>query len=200
MSGYILRRVLASIAVLLLVSLVTFLLIHLQKGDVLAATLRQRIPEAQVQKLRAEVGLDRPVAEQYVDWLGNALRGDLGNSLYRRQETVWGRIKDALPVTSELIVVAMLVSFLVGLPVGVLSAVRRNSILDHFTRVFAITGLALPVFWLGTVVLVYGALWFGYAPPLIFHQLWDDPVDNLSAVWIPGLVLGYSLSSYTMRI
>jgi peptide/nickel transport system permease protein len=200
MTAYLTRRLVASAIVLLIVSVITYLLIHLQSGDVLAATLRQRIPAAQVEALRAEIGLDRPFAEQYLDWLGGAIRGDLGNSLYRRQDTVWGRIQDALPVTLELIVIAMVSGTLVGLPLGVLSAVRRNSFIDHLVRVFAITGLAFPVFWVSTVVLVYGAIWFGYAPPSVYVNVWEDPAENLRSVLVPGLVLGYNLSSYLMRI
>lgn len=200
MSGYVGRRLVVSAFVLILVSAVTFLLIHLQDGDVLSAALRQRLPQAQVEKLRAEVGLDRPWWEQYGDWLGNAVRGDLGNSLYRRQESVWGRIRNAMPVTAELLVIALLSAMVIGVPLGVLSAIRRNTLIDHFVRMFAITGLAFPVFWVGTVVLVYGATWFGYSPPLVYVHFWEDPRENLSAVLVPGLVLGYNLAAYTMRI
>lgn len=200
MSAYLGRRLIASAAVLIIVSAITFLLIHMQDGDVLSAKLRQRLPQAQVEKLRAEVGLDRPWIEQYLDWLGHAARGDLGTSLYRRQESVAGRIQDAIPVTLELVVIALISGTLIGLPLGVLSAIRRNSWLDHVTRVFAITGLALPVFWVGTVVLVYGAIWFGYSPPLVYANFWESPGENLGALLLPGLVLGYNLAAYTMRI
>ena len=200
MTEYIVRRGLASIAVVFVVTVVVFLLIHLQTGDALTVKLRQRLPEAQVQALRAEMGLDRSWLEQYGDWLGGVVQGDLGRSLFRQQDTVWSRIQGALPVTIELISIALVTSIVIGLPIGVLSAIRRNSALDYFTRLFSVTGLAVPTFWLGTMVLVYGGLWFQYAPPLTYTPFWEDPKANLEGLWIPGLLLGYNLSSITMRI
>jgi peptide/nickel transport system permease protein len=200
MTGYIVRRGLASIAVVFVVTIVVFLLIRLQTGDALTVKLRQRLPEEQVQALRAEMGLDRSWLEQYVDWLGGVVQGDLGHSLFRQQDTVWSRIQGALPVTIELISIAIVTSIVIGLPIGVLSAIRRNSPLDYFTRLFSVTGLAVPTFWLGTMVLVYGGLWFQYAPPLTYTPFWEDPKANLEGLWIPGLLLGYNLSSITMRI
>jgi len=200
MTGYIVRRGLASIAVVFVVTIIVFLLIHLQTGDALTVKLRQRLPEEQVQALRAEMGLDRSWLEQYGDWLGGVVQGDLGRSLFRQQDTVWSRIQGALPVTIELISIALVTSIVIGLPIGVLSAIRRNSPLDYFTRLFSVTGLAVPTFWLGTMVLVYGGLWFQYAPPLTYTPFWEDPKANLEGLWIPGLLLGYNLSSITMRI
>jgi len=194
------RRGIASILVIFLVSIFTFLLIHLQTGDALTVKLRQRLPEEQVQALRAQLGLDRPLWEQYWDWLSGVLRGDLGRSFFREQEPVWTRIKAALPVTMELVGIALVVSVAIGVPVGVVSAVRRNSFLDQMGRLFAVIGLAVPVFWLGTVVLTYGGIWFQYSPPLTFSYFWDDPLSNLEAMWLPGLVLGYNLSAINMRI
>ena len=200
MTGYIVRRALASIAVVFVVTIIVFLLIRLQTGDALTVKLRQRLPEEQVQALRAEMGLDRSWLEQYGDWLGGVVQGDLGDSLFRQQDTVWSRIQGALPVTIELISIALMTSIVIGLPIGVLSAIRRNSPLDYFTRLFSVTGLAVPTFWLGTMVLVYGGLWFQYAPPLTYTPFWEDPKANLEGLWIPGLLLGYNLSSITMRI
>lgn len=200
MTGYIVRRLLASIVVLFAVSIIIFLLIHLQTGDALTVKLRERLPPEQVQALRADLGLDRSWVEQYVDWLGDVARGDLGRSFFRQQDTVWSRIQRALPVTIELVSLAVLTSIVIGLPIGVLSAIRRNSPLDHFARLFSVTGLAVPVFWLATLTLVYGGLWFRYAPPLVFTPFWENPLDNLEGIWIPGLLLGYNLSSITMRI
>jgi peptide/nickel transport system permease protein len=199
-TGYILRRGAASVLVLLLITVITFLLVHLQKGDVLTVKLRQRLPEEQVQALRAELGLDRPLWEQYGDWLWGVLRGDLGRSFFRERQPVWERIQAALPVTLELVSMALAISVITGVPIGVVSAIRRNSVLDQLGRFLAVIGLAVPVFWLGTVVLVYGGIWFQYSPPLTFTYFWDDPLRNLETMWLPALVLGYNLSAITMRI
>lgn len=200
MTGYIVSRILASVVVLFALSIIIFLLIHLQTGDALTVKLRQRLPEEQVQALRADLGLDRSWIEQYVDWMGGVLRGDMGRSFFRQQDTVWSRIQRALPVTIELISLALLTSIVIGLPIGVLSAIRRNSPLDYFTRVFSVMGLAVPVFWLAIIILIYGGRWFSYAPPLVYTPFWESPWKNLEGVWIPGLLLGYNLSSITMRI
>jgi len=200
MTSYLVRRGAASIVVLLLVSIVAFLLIHLQKGDALTVKLRQRLPEEQVQQLRAEMGLDKPLWEQYWTWLSGVLRGDMGRSFFREQQPVWDRIKAALPVTVELVALAIVISVIVGVPAGVISAVRRNSLLDQVTRLFSVIGLTIPVFWLATIVLVYGGIWFSYSPPLTFQQFWESPMRNLEAMWMPGLILGYALSAITMRI
>ncbi len=200
MMGYIVRRLLASIVVLFAVSIVVFALVRAQPGDVLLNKLRTHIPEEKLQRLRAELGMDRPLPEQYLDWIGGVVRGDLGHSMYREQETVWSRIQEGLPVTMELVFLAMVTSTVIGIPIGVLSAIRRNSPLDYLTRLFSVTGLAMPVFWLGTMVLVYGGKWFRYRPPLVYTPFWEDPLGNLGTFWIPGLIIGYTLSSVTMRV
>ena len=200
MTAYIARRLIASVIVLFLVSIIAFLLIHMQEGDALTAKLRQRLPEEQVQALRAEMGLDRSWLEQYTDWMGGVVQGDLGRSFFRQQDSVGSLIADSLPVTLELVALAILTSVLIGLPFGVISAIRRNSVLDYVSRVFSVTGLAVPLFWLGTMVLVYGGIWFHYSPPLVFVHFWEDPWRNLQMIWVPGLLLGYNLSSITMRI
>jgi len=199
-TGYILRRAVASVLVVFLVTIISFLLIHLQTGDALTVKLRQRLPEEQVQALRAELGLHRPLWEQYWDWLSGVLRGDLGRSFFREQQAVWDRLQAALPVTLELVALALVLSVVIGVPMGVVSAIRRNSVLDQVGRLLAVIGLAVPVFWLGTVVLVYGGIWFQYSPPLTFTYFWEDPLGNLEAMWLPALVLGYNLSAITMRI
>ncbi len=199
MTGYIVRRGIASFVVVWVVSVVVFLLIHAAPGDPVLAKLSQRIPESQLQALREQIGIDDPLPVQYFRWLGHTLRGDLGQSLYRDQQTVAGRLADTFPVTAELLILSILFSALVGIPLGVISAARQDSALDYVIRVVSITGLAVPAFWLGTVLIVYGGLWFGYATPDIYVPIWEDPVENLRSFWMPALILGYNLCSITMR-
>ena len=200
MTRYILRRLLASAMVVLVVTVVIFLLIHATSGDVLLAKLKQRIPPAQMQALRHQIGLDQPLYRQYLTWFWNLLHGDLGKSMFRDQVTVWRRIRDAFPVTLELTIFAMVSSMIISIPIGVLSAARQNTLIDHLARFFSITGLAMPLFWLGTLVLVYGGKWFSYSPPTVYEQFWHSPLHNLRQIWLPGLILGYNLSSISMRI
>jgi peptide/nickel transport system permease protein len=190
----------ASIAVLFLVSVIVFLMVRAAPGDVILSKIRQRVSPEELEVLRGRLGLEDPLYQQYLDWLGGVLTLDFGNSLYREHESVLGRIQDALPVTVELIVIALATSVVIGVPIGIISAIKQNSFVDVLARVFSVVGLALPLFWIGTLAIVYGTKWFGYTPSFVYVPIWEDPVANLKQFWLPGLLLGYSLSAITMRV
>jgi peptide/nickel transport system permease protein len=209
MSSYVLRRVFSSVLVMLLVSVLVFFAINVQKADVIEANLAGSgiVTRDEVAALRHQLKLDRSPLERYYTWWHDIIAGCsesesvcYANSLRVRGISVWSRVGDALPYTVELLVLALLVSFLVALPVGVISALKQDQMVDYLLRVFAILGVAVPSFFLATLVVIYGSRWFHYAPPARIPYLWDHPLQNIKAFVLPALLLGYALAAVKMRM
>jgi peptide/nickel transport system permease protein len=203
MRTYALRRLIAAVFVLFLVSIFIFGMMRLLPGDVLVTKLGEtgRIPEDRMDQLREEIGLNDPLPIQYLHWLGDMFDGSMGESLVFEGRTVSSRIWDALPITLELGILGMLAALLLGVPLGVISAVTQDSPLDYGIRFFSLIGLSIPQFWLGLIIIIYGTLYLGYKPPSgAWVPLTEDPLTNLSRMWIPALVLGFGLSASIMRM
>jgi peptide/nickel transport system permease protein len=209
MATYVLRRIFSSVLVTLMVSVLVFFAINAQDGSVIEANLAGSgiVTRNEVDALRHQLKLDRSPLERYYTWWHDIIIGCsetesvcYANSLRVRGVSVWSRVGDALPYTVELLSLALIVSFVVALPVGVISALKQDHPIDHFLRVFAILGVAIPGFFLATLVVIYGSKWFNYAPPAKIPYFWDDPVKNLKAFIIPALLVGYSLSAVKMRM
>ena len=146
------------------------------------------------------LGLDVPVYVQYGRWIGGIfLRGTLGSSLLG-QGTVEEKIIRRLPVTIELGLLAILIGLVIALPVGIYSAIRQDTVADFLGRSVAIIGLATPNFWLGIMVMIYPATWWGWVPPLVLVSFTEDPLGNLSGFLIPSLILGTAAAAATMRM
>ncbi|MFN8557040.1 MAG: ABC transporter permease [Dehalococcoidia bacterium] len=199
MYGYIIRRLLLSIPTLVLVTIGSFALIRLVPGDVVLAKVGESGNTANLDKIRAELGLDQPFLVQYFRFVGGVLKGDPGNSLWSTKP-VTSEFLDALPVSLELGILAMITSVIIAIPTGIVSAIRQDKIIDYVARLFAIIGTSIPDYWLATVCVVYFALWFGYLPPLGFVGPFQDPTKNLSQIYLPGLILGYRLAATTTRM
>ncbi len=204
MREYIVRRALATLPVLLGVSIIIFGLMRVLPGDVAAALLSTDEGGAAgtqetVQRLREELGLHRPLHEQYLAWLGNALRGDLGFS-YWFNRPVAAEIAQALPVTLELALLGFLLSLIIALPIGILSAIRQDTWQDYAGRLFAIGGLSVPEFWVGTMMVLLPLWWFGWIPPVRFTPFFADPWENLQQVGLPALALGLNDAASVMRL
>jgi peptide/nickel transport system permease protein len=202
MRTYALRRFFAAFIVIILVSIFVFILMHLLPGDALVTKLGEtgRIPEERMDGLREEMGLNDPLPVQYVNWVLDVLDGSMGESLVYEGRTVSSRIIDALPITLELGILGLLASVVIGMPLGIISAVTQDSPLDYFIRIFSLLGLSIPQFWLGLIIIVYGTLYLGYKPPRGFISLAEDPIGNLRMMWIPSLILGFSLAAGIMRM
>lgn len=200
MTSYVAQRLGQMIPVMLLVSVISFALTFLLPGDPARLILGDQMaadPDA-YQAIRRELGLDRPVAVQYLDWLGGTLRGDLGTSTRDRLPVVEG-IRERLPVTLELSALAMLLALMVALPAGIISAVKPNSRWDVGCSLFSLWGVAIPHFWLG-ILLIYGfAVFLDLLPPSGFVPLAEDPLLNLKHMILPALTLGIGLSAVIMR-
>ena len=201
MGNYIARRILQGLLVLFLVSFLVFALVRILPGDAILMQLDQAAaptPE-NLEKARQELGLDRPFLEQYHTWMAGVLRGDLGYSLTSRRPVSQELLK-RVSLTSHLAVLSLLIALLIALPIGVLSAVRQDTVADYCARLFAILGLSLPDFWLATVVITFLAIWFRWIPPIGFAPIWVDPARNLSQLLIPAVIIGARLAAVSMRM
>lgn len=201
MRVYLIRRVLLLIPSLMVVTMLVSLIVRLLPGSAIEVLAAQQgfTEKADLTKLNHELGLDKPWPEQYWDSTSGMLRGDFGTSL-RTRRPVNDELKARLPVSLELAVFALIVALVTAIPIGVLSAVRRNTPIDYVARSFAIGGVALPGFWLATLVIVWPAIWWGWSPPLSFTAFQDQPIRNLQQMWIPAVLLGLYFAGFLMRM
>lgn len=200
MSRYLARRLALLVPTLIGVSIVVFVLVRLLPGDATTLMLQDaRTSAADEAALRSELGLDRPIYIQYLSWAGTLLTGDFGHS-FKTRNPVSEELAGKIPVTAELGVLALLVAACIAIPVGVISAVRQDTWSDYLARSSAIALLAIPGFWLGTLVITLPSVWWQWTPPLRYTRLFDDPPRNLAHVIIPALILGLGLSGGLMRL
>jgi len=201
MLQYTAGRVVASIPLLFLVSLLAFSVVRLVPGDAVMLMLAEigNASPQQLSQIRAELGVDRPFALQFLVWLGGAARGDLGRSIWTGRP-VGHEILRTVPVTTELALFSIVISLLVAIPIGIGSAVWRNSALDYASRLLAMVGLSVPEFALATVALLVLSLYVGWVPSMVYVPLWDAPWRNLGTLAVPSVILGFSLAAVTMRM
>ncbi|MQA00858.1 MAG: ABC transporter permease subunit [Dehalococcoidia bacterium] len=201
MAEYTAKRLMAAIPTLILTSIIVFLLMRLLPGDVVTAMLADTgaVTEEQREELRSELGLERPYPVQYVAWLGGFVTGDLGTSTYTG-EPIIESLKRTVPVTLQLAVVAIVISVSVGIPLGLVSAIFRNSPWDNALRAFSILGLSAPPFWTGTMAITFIAIWFQWVPPTGRRLFFTDPLDTLAQLALPAALVGYSLMAVIIRM
>jgi peptide/nickel transport system permease protein len=198
MIGYLLRRLMSVIPVLLGVSLVAFALVRLVPGDPVTVLLGPGYSPEEAAVLRERYALDRPLPVQYLAWLTRAVRGDLGHSFFTGEPVVKAII-DRLPVTLELAAIALAFALLVGVPLGIISAVRPGKWLDHLARFGGLVGISIPGFWFGAILILIFSLNLGLLPSGRFVHLTDDPVENVKRMLMPGLALGAAVAAVAMR-
>ena len=203
MQAYIVRRLLALIPTLFFASVIVFVTVRMIPGDVIDLMLSQNdIAAAKMgrEQLEKALGFDTPMWIQYGKWVGNILlHGDFGRSLWQNTP-VREYLTARLPITFELGLMALIVGLLVAIPIGVYSAVRQDTSGDYVARSFSILMLAVPSFWLGTMVMVFPSIWWGWSPEMKFVPFSVNPMQNLSQMIIPAIILGCSLSAITMRL
>ncbi|MEM1249396.1 MAG: ABC transporter permease [Acidobacteriota bacterium] len=201
MQAYVLRRLLALLPTLVFASLIVFLSLRLVPGSVVDLMLAQNDIATGQDRERIEqaLGLDRPLVVQYFVWAGQALTGDLGASLWQNTP-VTEMLAERIPVSFELGLLALLVALSVAIPIGVYAAMRQDGWGDYVTRSFSILMLAVPSFWLGTLVMVFPSVWWRWAPELQYTPFFTDPLKNLGHMIVPAILLGLSLSAVTMRL
>jgi peptide/nickel transport system permease protein len=201
MRAYVVKRLLIAGVTLLGMSVLIFVLMRLAPGNITDIIFESAgyVDEADRKRLEAELGIDKPVAVQYTRWLGEIVRGELGKS-YRYDLPAWQIIRPRLPVTLELAVLALAFSVLLGVPTGVISAIRQDRPLDYLLRVLSLAGLSMPSFWLGMLVILLLVRSLGWIPSMTYVSPFDDLGANLFQFLLPALAVGYRSSALIMRI
>lgn len=204
MYRYLLRRVLIAIPTLIGVTILIFLAMRVLPGDPLAvvtseAAGKQVLTDEELAMLRSSLGLDQPYYVQYLGWMGQVLKGEFGTSFWTK-EPIIDLILRRGPITAEIALLAVLFSWLIGVPLGMLSAMRRNSMLDYLSRVVITIFIAVPSFWLGLLIVLFTVLVFTWRPPLSIVQLWEAPMTNLSMVLLPAIAVGVGLAAGQARM
>jgi peptide/nickel transport system permease protein len=194
---------LALVPTLILASIIVFVTVRLIPGDIIELMLSQNDLSADAksrEQVVAALGLDKPMWQQYLTWIsGIVLHGDLGKSLWQGTP-VTEQLLARMPVTFELGAIALLVGLIIALPIGIYSAIRQDTAGDYIARSFSILLLAVPSFWLGTMVVVFPSIWWGWSPSVDYIPFSKDPVENVKNLLLPGVVLGAALSAITMRM
>mgnify|MGYP001430062438 CR=1 FL=1 len=195
------RRLLYGILVLLLMVTFVFVVMRLVPGDVVMLQLADAgaVTEEQIQAIEKELGLDKSIGAQLADWVVHAMRGDLGTSLWSKKP-VAEMIVERLPVTLQLTGMSVIIAILIGIPIGVISAVKHNSILDNLLRVLAVGGLSIPNFWLGLILITVLSIFFNWIPPLGYQSFLENPLVNLQQMILPAIVLAVALSASIIRM
>jgi peptide/nickel transport system permease protein len=200
---YILRRLGFGVLTVFGVSIIIFVLMRILPGDPLVAVFGMegftKLSEADRAHYMAELGLSAPIPVQYVRWLGDIARGRLGKSFFR-DESVADLIIRRGPLSAEIGILSVILSWILGLPVGIISAIRPNSVMDNTARFFSILFLAVPGFWLGMLIVLASLFWFGYKAPLIGVSLWADPWTNFQLIIGPAVVLAVGQAAYIARM
>lgn len=201
MQRYIIRRILFALLILALVSVLVFFMVRLLPGDPIRAAMQQNVDltdESIVQEVRAQYGLDKPVPVQYYIWLRDFFKADWGTSL-GSGDAVWDMFWRRLPVTLELFFGATFWAFFIGFPLGIYSALRRNSILDIIFTTLAIIAVSAPSFWVA-IILIYGfAVKLQIFPPSGYVPFFENPMENLLCVAMPTFVMGIGSAGYLAR-
>ncbi|HXT53403.1 MAG TPA: ABC transporter permease, partial [Candidatus Eisenbacteria bacterium] len=194
---YILKRLLLMIPTLFGVALLVFLLLRVAPGDIVElkyAGSGTFAPKEALDRERAQLGLDKPVAQQFVSWISGFVRFDFGQSMWTGQP-ITQEIRVRLELSLELAVMATLVAMLLAVPLGTLAALKQDTWVDYGVRIFSIAGLAMPSFWLGIVIILAFLILFKWLPPLTFTSFWVDPRANLAQLIWPALAVGYRYSA-----
>lgn len=200
MYQYLLSR-LGLLAVSLVgLSMLVFILLRVVPGDAAVFLAgADNSNQAYVDQIRAELGLSDPVAIQYLRWVGSALRGDMGESLFTR-ESVGSALASRLPVSVELGILSLTLAVVIALPVGIISALKQDTWTDQSLRFLSIISLAVPNFWLGTMAIVFGSAYLNWIPPVGYEPFWSSPWLNIQQFMIPAVILGTGLSASLVRM
>jgi peptide/nickel transport system permease protein len=200
MKQYALRRVALAVPTLFFVSVIVFLIMQLMPGDVVTRMVEGHAYAPTLDALRKDLGLDRPLHIQYLDWIGGILlRGDFGRSYWTRQPILDEFVR-RFPVTLELALLTILISVVIGVVVGIVSAVRQDTAADYAGRILAILALSVPYFGLAVLVVVLPSIYFKWTPVWTYVPFTTDPLQNLKIMIVPALVFGITRAGPIMRI
>ena len=204
MQAYIAKRGLLFIPTLLMATLLAFLLLRIMPGDPALVKLAgetgdSSFTQAELHDLQIKLGTDKPLYVQYGKWVWGMLRLDFGQSMFF-EEPVAEDLAAKFPITLELTVLAMLLATIIAVPLGLISAIKQDTPADYIARIISITGVALPNFWVGILIVYFLVLFFAWMPPLGYANLWEDPATNLQQFLFPALALGFFEMAFTARV
>ena len=203
MQKYLLRRALFALGTLIGVSLIIFVVLRILPGDPLVAILgvegHAKMAPADRAAIMQDLGLSDSLPVQYARWMRDIATGQLGKSFFRG-DTVRDLILHRGPLSAEIAILALIISWLVGLPVGILSAIRPNGWADALVRTLSVLFIAVPGFWLGLLIVLALLFWFGYKAPIIIVQIWENPWQNFQLIIGPAMVLGLAQGAYIARM
>ena len=204
MQRYLLSRAVYSIPTIIGITILIFIAMRVIPGDPLAMVASEgqgihRLTDEELQAARHSLGLDRPYVVQYLSWMWDVVQLNMGTSFWRG-EPIADIILRRGPITAQIALMAIMVSWLLGVPVGLLCAIKRNTPADYVVRGLVTVLMAIPSFWIGLVVVLVGVLWFTWRPPITIIYFWDDPGKNLQMTVGPALALGLGLAAVTARM
>ena len=201
MGGYVLKRILVTIPTLIGISVLIFMMVRLLPGDIVDVLLGADVgaDPALKEQAREQLGLNGSYPEQYWRWISGIVQGDFGFSL-RNTQPVSEVLLNALPITFELVFLGLLIAVVIGLPLGVLSAVKRDSRHDYAARIGGLIGVSIPNFWLATLLLLFTSRVFGWVPPLTYVPIYEDPIANLSQFILPATAISVFTLAIVMRM
>lgn len=204
MYRYISQRLTIMIPTVVGITILIFLTMRVLPGDPLAVITSESagnyvLSEEELAAARATLGLDQPYYIQYLSWMGDVVRGDLGSSFWTK-EPISELILRRGPISAQIALMAVIFSWIIGVPLGMFSAMWRNSLFDHVSRVAITIFIAVPSFWIGLLIVLATVLIFTWRPPLTIVQLWEDPMKNLSMTSLPALALGMGLAAVNARM
>jgi peptide/nickel transport system permease protein len=204
MSRYVMRRLLLAVPTILGITILIFIAMRVLPGDPLAMIGSQGqstrvLTEEELASARASLGLDQPLYRQYLNWLGDIARGNLGYSFWSSEPLI-DQVLRRGPISAQIAITAVIISWLVGVPVGLFSAMRRNSWLDNIARLGVTLAMAIPSFWIGLIMVLVTVRLFYWRPPLTIIQFWEEPLLNLQIIAGPAIALGIGLGAVVMRM
>ncbi|HEV8670899.1 MAG TPA: ABC transporter permease [Candidatus Limnocylindria bacterium] len=200
MRRYVVGRLLLMIPTLIGVAILTFVIMRAVPGDIVALRYAgSSVPQDIIDQERHILGLDKPMWAQFVDWMVSISRFDLGQSLWTGNSVI-EEVQVRMPLSIELAVLATLFAVALAIPLGVVAAVKQDTWVDYAIRVFSIGGLAMPSFWIGIMMVLITLTLWGWAPPVVFTPLFDDPIANLAGLILPAIAVGYRYSAVSMRM
>jgi peptide/nickel transport system permease protein len=205
MRSYVVRRLLLFVPALIGASMLIFVLMRLVPGDIAEILVYQTgsetsgVQQKQIQQIRQELGLNQPVAMQYLSWIGGAVRGDFGKS-YSQRRPVWDILRERFPRSMELAILTLALAIVWAIPLGVISAVHQNRPIDYLARIASLSGLSLPLFVTGALILYGLVRVFHWIPPLEFVPFSESPVENLKQLIWPALAQAYYISAPITRL
>jgi len=200
---YVIRRLFLGALTMVLVSMMIFMIMRIAPGDVAMMILGEEegatFTQEDIDYIRGELGLDRPLPVQYVVWLKDMVVLDWGTSLFD-ETSIWDEFFKRVPLTLQLVTMTVGISVLMGIPAGIIMALRQDTWIDYVVRIFSLSGLSIPNFWIATMMIMGGMLWFNWSPRLEYVSFFENPQGNLALFFFPAFALGWSSMATKSRM